>query len=61
MSCEEFQQCISEVIQKDILTAIKKAEFYSVLMDESTDISVSKQMVVYVRIANELFEQKHFF
>ena len=28
---------------------------------QSTDISVSKQMVVYVRIANEPFEPKTFF
>ena len=61
VSCREFQQCISEVIQKDILTAVQKADFYSVLIDESTDISVSKQMVVYLRIANEQFEPKTFF
>ena len=58
---EDFQECVGEVIENYVVAAIKKAPFFSVLIDESTDISISKQMVIYVRIVTENFEPRTFF
>ena len=57
----EFQECISETIHQNIQTAVRNAKFFAVLLDESTDISISKQMVVYVRIVDADFTPKTFF
>ena len=57
---EDFQECVGEVIENYVVAAIKKAPFFSVLTDESTDISISKQMVTYVRIVTENFEPRTF-
>ena len=57
----EFQECVAEVIQKDIRIAVQNAKFFSVLVDESTDISITKQMMVYLRIVSEEFLPKTYF
>ena len=54
-SGEEFQESLAEVIHENLVSKIKNANMYSVLTDESTDISVSKQMIVYIRIVDEKF------
>ena len=58
---EELQESIAEVVHENSVNKIKHADMFSVLVDESTDISVSKQMVVYVRIIDENFEPQTIF
>ncbi|KAJ8300227.1 hypothetical protein KUTeg_021746 [Tegillarca granosa] len=49
---EEFQECISEVIESNVLTEVRKSPFISILCDESTDISNEKKLILYCRIIN---------
>jgi len=45
-----IQRCISESIQKALIKLINDNNlFFSILIDESTDISVSKHLIVYVK------------
>ena len=60
-SGEEFQSCLAETIHGKLVDKIKNADMYSVLTDESTDISVSKQMIVYIRIVDENFKPQTIF
>lgn len=60
-SGEEFQACIADQIHSQIISNIKSADMYSILVDESTDISISKQMVVYVRVVDSLFVPHTYF
>ena len=58
---EELQESLAEVIHENLVDKIKNTNMYSILTDESTDISVSKQMIVYVRIVDENFEPQTIF
>ena len=58
---EEFQNCLAQTIHEKKLDQIQSASMYSVLTDESTDISVSKQMIVYIRIVDENFKPQTIF
>ena len=49
-SVQEFQESISEVLESELLNKIRKAEFFSILCDESTDISNTKKLILYVRL-----------
>jgi hypothetical protein len=40
-SCADLMMCISVVIQKRVLARVKNSTFYGVMIDESTDISVT--------------------
>jgi hypothetical protein len=44
----EFQKAISEVITDELVDAIKKSPYFSVTLDESTDIGVKQNLIVYV-------------
>ena len=54
-SGKEFQESVATVIHDSIIKKIKQAKMLAILIDESTDISVSKQMVVYARVVDENF------
>ena len=60
-SGKDFQSSISEVIHKDLVLELKKAKMFSILIDESTDIAISKHLVVYIRFVKEDFEPKTVF
>ena len=60
-SGEEFLECIAEVIHTNVISAIKNCDMYSVLIDESTDISVCKQMVTFARIVDSEFIPRTYF
>ena len=45
----EFVECISSVIQENILKRLHLSESISIMIDESTDVSVLKQLVIYSR------------
>ncbi|XP_021373041.1 zinc finger protein 862-like [Mizuhopecten yessoensis] len=52
-SVEEFQECIAEVVESDLLEKVKASPFISILTDESTDISNTKKMVLYIRLVDQ--------
>jgi hypothetical protein len=48
-STKEFQQSIAEVIADELVGQVKGSGVFSVMLDESTDVSVHQNCVVYVR------------
>lgn len=49
----ELLRCLSTVIEDNVLTALKGSEFYALMTDESTDISVLKQLVLVARYVTD--------
>ncbi|XP_053388096.1 zinc finger protein 862-like [Mercenaria mercenaria] len=49
-SVAEFQSCISSVIEDDIIEKVKLSKHYSLMFDESTDISVHQNIIMYIRV-----------
>ena len=56
-AAEEFQEARAKVITNEIEKEIQQSRFLSVLVDESTDISVTQKLVVYVRFVTQDFLQ----
>ena len=54
-AAEEFQDACAVVIAKEIKRQIQQSRFVSVPVDESTDISVTQKLVVYIRFMTEDF------
>ena len=50
---KEMLECISEVIENDILDNIRKSEGYSIMFDETTDVSVIEQLVIHSRYIDQ--------
>ena len=49
-SVTDFQESISSVIEDNILEKVKASEKFSLMFDESTDISIHQNLIVYIRI-----------
>ncbi|KAH3768783.1 hypothetical protein DPMN_170000 [Dreissena polymorpha] len=49
-SVSEFQNCMADVLRSDLLQKIQTSCKYSIMIDESTDISVKQNLVTYVRL-----------
>ena len=45
----EFVDCINHVIQNEISDEFHKSAFHTLIVDESTDISVQKMLILYVK------------
>ncbi len=45
----EFEQCILEVTEAELLEKIKASNYVGIMLDESCDISVEKKLAIYVR------------
>ena len=45
----ELLQCLSLVIEEQILSDLQSSEFFSLMTDESTDIAILKQLVLVGR------------
>ena len=45
-----MQESIFEVLESKLLDKVRKSQFFSILCDESTDISNSKKLILYVRL-----------
>lgn len=58
---EEMQQAIADTIHSEIIDDMKKANFIAVMTDESTDISVTGKLIVYVRFVDEEFNVRSHF
>lgn len=57
-AAEEFQKACAKVISNEIQKEIQQSRFLSVLVDESTDISVTQKLVVHVHFMTEDFVPK---
>lgn len=49
----EFLHCLSTVIEEDMLTLLKQSSFYALMIDERTDVSVLKQLVLVARYVTD--------
>ena len=59
-SVAEFHEVFCDVIQDEILCKIRTSPFLSIIIDETTDISVHKKLIVYVKLLNGAAAQTHF-
>nr|XP_006820028.1 PREDICTED: uncharacterized protein LOC102809342 [Saccoglossus kowalevskii] len=60
-TAEDLQQTISDVITTKVSKRIQSCVMFSILTDESTDISVTGRLVLYIRMVNEEFDvESHF-
>ena len=48
-STKEFQQSLVEVVVDELVSEVGESGVFSIMLDESTDVSVSQNVVVYVR------------
>ncbi|CAC5418182.1 MEGF10_11 [Mytilus coruscus] len=51
-SIHDFQQAVSTVIIEDIINSLDNKP-YSIMIDESTDISVDQNLLIYIRFLNQ--------
>ncbi|KAK0062779.1 E3 SUMO-protein ligase [Biomphalaria pfeifferi] len=49
----EFSECVNSVVKTEMFTDIKNAAYHTLIVDESTDISVSKMLILYMKYRNE--------
>ena len=52
-SCFDLFFCILSIIQKSVLHRVRDAKFYGIMIDESTDISVTGHLVVFATFVEE--------
>lgn len=45
----EFVECINHIIHQEIFNEIRKAQFHCLIVDDSTDISVHKMLIIYIK------------
>ena len=43
----EFLGIMNDLVEEDVLVNLKASSFYSLMVDESTDVSILKQLVLY--------------
>ena len=48
-SVKEFQLVISGVIREDLICNVKNSDCFSLMFNESTDVSVSQKLIIYIR------------
>ncbi|KAM3593003.1 uncharacterized protein V6R79_003550 [Siganus canaliculatus] len=49
----EFVNSINEIVQNETMCSIKNAPWHTLIVDESTDISVHKMLVIYIKYREE--------
>ncbi|XP_065831995.1 zinc finger protein 862-like [Oscarella lobularis] len=52
-SIHEMIVVLAEVIENDILSKVRKSKFYSIMLDETTDCTVTEQLSVHARFIDE--------
>ena len=57
---DEWLAIMSNVIEEDLLKQIQLSPAIGLLCDESTDISVTKELILYARIIAEEIVSTHF-
>ena len=56
----EFVQCLCKCIQEDVISDMQQSDSIALMVDESTDISVLKQLVIYGRCVVDGELKSHF-
>ncbi len=61
-TANEMLEAITDTIEKEVNRKIQKSMFYSVVIDESTDIKVTKKLVIFAKTVddNNLQQETHF-
>ena len=49
----EFVNCINVVVQNEVMDELRKSSFHTLIADESTDISVHKMLILYIKFRAE--------
>ena len=52
-SIHDFQKAVCDQMDKDLHERITSSQYFSILIDESTDMAVNQNMLVYIRIEPE--------
>ena len=52
-ACSDLLWCILVVLQKKIICRVRNSPFYGIMIDESTDVSVTGHLVVFATIVEE--------
>ena len=59
-SIHDFQESLACVISDDLLAKLRAADFFSIMLDESTDVSVDKTLIIYIRVLARGQVETHF-
>ena len=54
-----MQQSIYTVLQKEVDTLVQGSPFVSLLIDESTDISTTENLIIYIKLLNNFNPETH--
>nr|XP_022322921.1 protein FAM200B-like [Crassostrea virginica] len=54
-SIQEFQHSIAKVIEDKLIGQVRESGVFSIMLDESSDVSVHQNLVVYVRYLEQAF------
>lgn len=46
-NCGDILFCILSMVQKNMLDKVRDSRFFSVMIDESTDISITDQLIIF--------------
>ena len=52
-SVKHVQDSLLHVIEQDLKARIQDSQYYGIIVDESTDLSIHKKLVIYVRYVSE--------
>ena len=58
-TAEGMQQSIHTVLQKEVDTLVQGSPFVSLLIDESTDISTTENLIIYSKLLNNFNPETH--
>ena len=58
--CKEFTSLIGETMRSEVLGSLMQAKYISILMDGSTDCSVTEKELIYVMYVNSGKPECHF-
>lgn len=59
-SIREMEEAICKVIKSELKEKIRCSRWYSVLLDESTDVSTTQSVIVYLRLLDKGVVSSHF-
>ena len=51
-SIQKIVQCLSKAVQDPIVSAIQDSSLFTILIDETTDVTVKKQLIMYCRFVD---------
>ena len=52
-SVQDMLYCISDVVESDIILELQQSQHFSIIFDETTDVSIIEQMVIHSRYLDD--------